>query len=128
MDFALSPKVVELREQLEAFMDSHIYPAEPVYRAQVAADRWSEPPVMDELKAQARTRGLWNLFLPDDEHGAGLTNLEYAHLAEVMGRSLFLAPTATNCAAPDTGNMEILHMFGTAEQKATWLEPLLAAQ
>jgi acyl-CoA dehydrogenase len=80
---------------------------------------------VDELKSEARSRGLWNLFLPDDEHGAGLTNLEYAHLAEVMGRSLFLAPAATNCAAPDTGNMEILHMFGTEEQKARWLQPLL---
>jgi acyl-CoA dehydrogenase len=125
MDFALSPKVLELRDRLEAFMDSHIYPAESVYREQVAADRWTEPAVMDELKAEARSRGLWNLFLPDEEHGAGLTNLEYAHLAEVMGRSLFLAPPATNCAAPDTGNMEILHMFGTEEQKARWLQPLL---
>jgi acyl-CoA dehydrogenase len=125
MDFALSPKVLELRERLEGFMDSHIYPAEPVYREQVAADRWGEPPIVDELKSEARSRGLWNLFLPDDEHGAGLTNLEYAHLAEVMGRSLFLAPAATNCAAPDTGNMEILHMFGTEEQKARWLQPLL---
>ena len=128
MDFALSPKVIELREKLESYMDSHIYPAEPVYRQHVAADRWSEPPIMDELKAEARARGLWNLFLPDADHGAGLTNLEYAHLAEVMGRSLFLAPTATNCAAPDTGNMEILHMFGTEEQKATWLAPLLEGE
>jgi acyl-CoA dehydrogenase len=125
MDFAPSARTIELQERLEDFMVSHVYPAEPVFRRQVAMDRWAKAPIVEELKAEARRRGLWNLFLPDDEHGAGLTNLEYAPLAEIMGRSLMLAPTATNCAAPDTGNMEILAMFGTAEQKAQWLEPLL---
>ena len=128
MDFAPSDRVVELSAHLEAFMASHIYPAEPVYREQVAADPWAQPPVVEDLKAEARRRGLWNLFLPDAEHGAGLTNTEYAPLAEITGRSLWLAPQATNCAAPDTGNMEILHMFGTEEQKARWLEPLLAGE
>ena len=128
MDFAPSKRVVELSAQLEAFMESHVYPAEPVYREQVAADPWAQPAVVEELKAEARRRGLWNLFLPDAEHGAGLTNTEYAPLAEITGRSLWLAPQATNCAAPDTGNMEILHMFGTDEQQARWLEPLLAGE
>jgi acyl-CoA dehydrogenase len=128
MDFEPSARTTGLQEQLTDFMEAHVYPAEPVFRDQVAADRWAKPPIIDELKAEARRRGLWNLFLPDDEYGAGLTNLEYAPLAEIMGRSLMLAPTATNCAAPDTGNMEILAMFGTPEQKAQWLEPLLEGE
>jgi len=108
-------------------MDEHVYPAEAVAARQVAeaADPWARPPVMEELKTEARRRGLWNLFLPGD-HGAGLTNLQYAPLAEIMGHSPALAPEATNCAAPDTGNMEVLAMFGTAEQQARWLDPLLA--
>ena len=125
MDFAPSPKAQEYHERLSAFMDEHVYPAEPVYR------QWREergygnhdlPPVVEELKAEAKARGLWNLFLPGV---SGLTNLEYAPLAEMMGRSIELAPEATNCAAPDTGNMEVLHMFGTQEQKDRWLQPLL---
>ncbi len=126
MDFAPSPRTLELAAELEDFMENHVYPAEPVAAAQIAENRWADPPVLDELKAEARRRGLWNLFLPDEIHGAGLTNLEYAPLAEIMGRSLVLAPAATNCAAPDTGNMEVLVHFGTPEQKERWLLPLLA--
>ena len=128
MDFAPSQRVVELSESLNDFMDSHVYPAEPVYAEQVAANRWATPPVINELKAEARSRGLWNLFMPHGDYGAGLTNLEYAPLCEIMGRSLAIAPVATNCAAPDTGNMEILAVFGTKEQKARWLEPLLQGE
>lgn len=128
MDFAPSARTVELQEELERFMESHIYPAESVYGEQLGESRWQQPAVMENLKAEARKRGLWNLFLPDADHGAGLTNVEYAPLAEVMGRSVILAPEATNCAAPDTGNMEILASFGTEEQKAAWLEPLLAGE
>ncbi|MGC1209721.1 MAG: acyl-CoA dehydrogenase family protein [Micromonospora sp.] len=127
MDFEPSARGAELLHRLQEFMDSHVYPAEPVYAAQRAeletsGKRHHLPAVVEELKAEARRRGLWNLFLPDV---SGLTNLEYAPLAELMGRSIELAPEATNCAAPDTGNMEILHMFGTAEQKERWLRPLL---
>jgi len=126
MDFAETPRVQELRAQLEAFMDELVYPAEPVYRQQlVGGDPNALPPVVEELKVEARKRGLWNLFLPDSEHGAGLTNLEYAPLAEIMGRSLHIASEACNCSAPDTGNMEILHLYGTDEQKQRWLRPLL---
>ncbi len=111
-------------------MDSHVYPVESVYNAQVAEleNRYDAPPVMDGLKAEARSRGLWNLFLPDDEWGAGLTNVEYAPLAEIMGRSVSIAPEATNCAAPDTGNMEVLVDFGTPEQQQQWLVPLLEGE
>jgi acyl-CoA dehydrogenase len=110
-------------------MDERIYPAEPVYEAQIreAGEAHVHPPVMEELKAEARERGLWNLFLPDEEHGAGLTNLEYAPLAEVMGRTA-IASEACNCNAPDTGNMEVLTQFGTDEQKAQWLQPLLEGE
>lgn len=129
MDFAYTPKVEEHRSRLLDFMDTHVYPAEPVYRAQLAElGPYSHPPVIEELKTEARTRGLWNLFLPDDEHGAGLSVLEYAPLAEISGRSIQLAPESMNCSAPDTGNMEILHMFGTAEQKERWLHPLLEGE
>ena len=125
MDFAPSERVTELKARLEDFMTECVYPAEPVFAAQVDADRWSQPPVMEELKAEARRRGLWNLFLPSL---SGLSNLEYAQLAEIMGRSPDLAPEATNCSAPDTGNMELLHRFGTDAQKEQWLEPLLAGE
>ena len=127
LDFERSERASRYRERLLAFMDEHVYPAERVYAraaARVRAARTSVPPVMEELKAEARRRGLWNLFLPDAEHGAGLTNLEYAPLAEIMGRSR-IAPEACNCSAPDTGNMEVLHEFGTEEQKERWLRPLL---
>jgi acyl-CoA dehydrogenase len=129
VDFELSPKTQELRESLIEFMDSHVYPAEPLWHQQVeeSGDRYFHPPVMEELKEEAQARGLWNLFLPDERFGAGLTNLEYAPLAEVTGRS-HIAPEALNCAAPDTGNMEILAEFGTREQQEQWLEPLLAGE
>ena len=130
MDFAYSQKVEELRGRLTAFVDSHIYPAEPVYRSQMeeAGDPHHHPQVLEELKRETRSQGLWNLFLPDAEHGGGLSVLEYAPLAEITGRSPELAPEAINCSAPDTGNMEILHMFGTPEQKGQWLEPLLEGE
>jgi acyl-CoA dehydrogenase len=127
MDFELSPQATELRERLVDFMDSHVYPAEAVYEDQLRAsgDPHFHPPVMEELKEEARRRGLWNLFLPHEtEWGGGLSNLDYAPLAEVTGRSA-IAPEAVNCSAPDTGNMEILTMFGTDEQKERWLRPLL---
>ncbi|WP_026120343.1 acyl-CoA dehydrogenase family protein [Nocardiopsis potens] len=124
MDFGLSPKARDHLADLQEFMDSHVYPAEPVYRkwrAEAGPDNHDLPPIMEDLKAEARRRGLWNLFLPDV---GGLSVTEYATLAEVTGRSP-LAPQALNCSAPDTGNMEVLHMFGTPEQKKRWLEPLL---
>jgi acyl-CoA dehydrogenase len=126
MDFAFDEKTEELRGKLLEFMDSHIYPAEPVFERQLAErdDPWAIPPVVEELKVEARKRGLWNFFLPG-EHGAGLTNLQYAPLAEITGRSIRLAPTALNCAAPDTGNMEVLAMFGSEAQQKQWLDPLL---
>ncbi|ROO89956.1 acyl-CoA dehydrogenase [Actinocorallia herbida] len=123
MDFELSPKAAEYQAKLLEFMDSHVYPAEQVYAEWRAVnDPHALPPVVEELKAEARKRGLWNLFLPDL---GGLSNLEYATLAEITGRSPDIAPEALNCQAPDTGNMEVLHMFGTDEQKKAWLEPLL---
>src|SRR6266496_3962053 len=126
MDFAYDARTEELRAELLAFMDSHVYPTEPLFAEQVASGpRWHTPPVLAELKAEARRRGLWNLFLPGTEHGAGLTNLQYAPLAEITGRSPSIAPEALNCAAPDTGNMEVLAMFGTEAQKKQWLDPLL---
>jgi acyl-CoA dehydrogenase len=122
MDFDFGPKVEEYQRKLTDFMDSAVYPAEPVYRQQArdAGDHTFHPPVMEDLKKEARSRGLWNLFLPDTRWGAGLTNLEYAPLAEITGRS-FLAPESMNCAAPDTGNMEILAEFGNPEQQNRWL-------
>lgn len=126
MDFAHSPRSIDYQARLSAFMDDHIYPAERAIAARGAQDDPTEaPPEMAGLKSTAREAGLWNLFLPDEEHGAGLTNTEYAPLAEIMGMSIELAPEATNCAAPDTGNMEVLHMFGTPAQKERWLVPLL---
>src|SRR5687768_3973883 len=127
--FELSEKARDFRERVEAFMDELVYPNEAMYHEQLEASgsRWSVPRVMEELKAEAKARGLWNLFLPDREHGAGLTNLEYAPLCEVMGRSP-MAPEVFNCSAPDTGNMEVLARYGTPEQKNRWLEPLLAGE
>src|SRR3954463_7911640 len=133
MDFGLDQRTRDLQEALLAFLAEHVYPAEATLAAQLRerdADpdrRWSTPPVVEDLKAEARRRGLWNLFLPG-EHGAGLTNLQYAPLAELTGCSPFLAPTALNCAAPDTGNMEVLAEFGTPAQRKEWLEPLLAGE
>ena len=125
MDFTHSDKVKHLQDRVRAFMDTHIYPNESVYDAQVAANRWQQPAIIEELKAKAREAGLWNLFLPESQSGAGLTNLEYAPLCEIMGRSA-IASEAFNCAAPDTGNMEVLERYGNAEQQAQWLRPLLA--
>lgn len=125
MDFAYSPKVQELQKKLQRFMEDFVYPAESVYQEQLQANRWAQPPIMEELKEKARNAGLWNLFLPESPRGAGLTNLEYAPLCEMMGRS-HIAPEAFNCAAPDTGNMEILDRYGTPQQQKEWLEPLLA--
>ncbi len=128
MDFEYSERVVELQAQLTAFMDEHVYPAEPVYDAQVGeGERWAQPAVMEELKATAREAGLWNMFLPESEVGAGLSNLEYAPLCEIMGRSM-IAPEVFNCSAPDTGNMEVLERYGSDEHKERWLKPLLAGE
>lgn len=126
MDFAYSEKVNALRQQVSDFMDRHIYPNLQTYRDQLAASGQphSHPAIVDELKALAKAQGLWNLFLPDTEHGAGLTNLEYAPLSELMGR-VGWSSEVFNCAAPDTGNMEIIAQFGTPAQKKQWLEPLL---
>ncbi|MEU4685637.1 acyl-CoA dehydrogenase family protein [Streptomyces xinghaiensis] len=130
MDFAFDARTEELRAKLLAFMDEHVYPAERTAEEQRAglASQWDTPPVVEELKAEARRQGLWNLFLPDAQYGAGLTNLQYAPLAEITGRSPQLAPTALNCAAPDTGNMELLAEFATEAQRKEWLEPLLAGE
>jgi acyl-CoA dehydrogenase len=134
MDFETSPKAREYLERLQGFMDSHIYPAEAAYAAQrrllvESGQVHTVPPIVQELKAAARERGLWNLFLPDAEQPRhGLSVLDYAPLAELTGRSIELAPEAVNCAAPDTGNMEVLHLFGTPEQKERWLAPLLRGE
>jgi acyl-CoA dehydrogenase len=130
MDFSLSPVASELRERLLAFMEDHVYPAEPVYARQIteSGNPHFHPPVLEELKAEARRRGLWNLFLPHKTQWTdGLSNLDYAPLSEIMGRSP-IASEACNCSAPDTGNMEILTMFGTAEQQERWLQPLLEGE
>ncbi|MBS3940809.1 MAG: acyl-CoA dehydrogenase family protein, partial [Actinobacteria bacterium] len=139
MDLSLSTRGQHLRQELLDFLDTHVYPNEQRYRDEVEAsgERHHYPAVLDELKSEARSRGLWNLFLPansgaprarGDEHGAGLTNLDYAHLAELTGRSPMIAPEALNCSAPDTGNMEVLHLFGTPEQQQQWLHPLLEGE
>jgi acyl-CoA dehydrogenase len=127
MDFELSDRCKEFQERVQAFMDERIYPAESVVHQQVAeADTpYFHPPVIEELKEEARARGLWNLFHPHEEWGPGLSNAEYAPLAEIMGRSVGIAPEAMNCSAPDTGNMEVLTLFGTEEHKEQWLKPLL---
>ncbi len=126
MDFKPSARSVEYQERLVAFMDEHVYPAEAVYERELheSGDPHHQPQVMEELKRLARERGLWNMFLPDQEHGAGLSNTDYAPLAEILGRS-HIASEACNCSAPDTGNMEVLHQFATAEQRERWLAPLL---
>jgi len=127
MDFSYSAKTRDYLGRIQAFMDAEILPSEAVYQRQVesASSRWCVPAVMEELKAKAREKGLWNLFLPESEYGSGLTNLEYAPLCELMGRSP-IAPEAFNCSFPDTGNMEVLVRYGTSEQRRQWLEPLLA--
>jgi acyl-CoA dehydrogenase len=129
MDFGLTDRCQDLRERLFAFMDEHVYPAESVYEEQIlsSGDPHFHPPVMEELKTEARRRGLWNLFHPHPDWGPGLTNSEYAPLAEITGRSQ-IAPEACNCAAPDTGNMEVLTVFGTPEQQDRWLRPLLEGE
>ncbi|MGI5421963.1 acyl-CoA dehydrogenase family protein [Actinomadura luteofluorescens] len=128
--FEPSARAREYQDKLLAFMDEKVYPAEQVYEAQMeeSGDPHFHPPILEELKAEARKRGLWNLFHPHPEWGPGLTNLEYAPLAEIMGRSVFIAPEACNCNAPDTGNMEVLTLFGTDEHKERWLKPLLAGE
>jgi acyl-CoA dehydrogenase len=129
MDFELSPKVEGLKAQLQSFMEREVYPAEKVFERELndAPSRWQIPPVMEELKKKARAEGLWNLFLPESELGAGLNNLEYAPLCEIMGRSP-IAPEVFNCSAPDTGNMETLVRYATPEQQERWLKPLLAGE
>jgi acyl-CoA dehydrogenase len=127
MNFEFSEKTKELQRRLVAFMDEHIYPNEQRYEAEIDANRWQPTKIIEELKPKARAAGLWNLFLPDNENGAGLTNLEYAPLCEIMGRSV-LAPEVFNCSAPDTGNMEVLARYGSPEQKERWLKPLLAGE
>ena len=128
MDFAYSPKVQALRERVTAFMDTHVYPAEVIFEQQVAeGDRWQPTAIMEDLKRRAKAEGLWNLFLPESQAGAGLSNLEYAPLAEIMGRSM-LGSEPFNCSAPDTGNMEVLVRYASESQKQQWLEPLLRGE
>jgi acyl-CoA dehydrogenase len=128
MEFEYSEKVKGLQKQLLAFMDEHIYPNEKTLYQQInEGDRWQPPRIMEELKKKARAAGLWNLFLPESEYGAGLTNLEYAPLCEIMGRSR-MAPEVFNCSAPDTGNMEVLVRYGSEQQKQQWLKPLLEGE
>jgi len=124
-----SPRVTELRDALAKFMDDVVYPGEAQFEVELdrAPSRWEIPPILEEMKAKARKAGLWNLFLPESEYGAGLTNVEYAPLCEIMGRS-FIGPEVFNCSAPDTGNMETLVRYGNAEQKKRWLEPLLRGE
>jgi acyl-CoA dehydrogenase len=126
MDFTYTPRTKMYLEQIQEFMDKYVYPAEPVFAEQLDRQptRWQVPPIIEELKARARERGLWNLFMPDPEYGPGLSNVEYAPLCELMGRSP-IAPEVFNCSAPDTGNMEVLVRYGTEEQKKQWLIPLL---
>ena len=127
MSFELNEKTKILQGRLQKFMDAHIYPNERRFHEEVERDRWKPTRIIEELKVKARAEGLWNLFLPNDERGAGLTNLEYAPLCEITGRS-HLAPEVFNCSAPDTGNMEVLARYGTPEQKEKWLTPLLAGE
>jgi acyl-CoA dehydrogenase len=128
MHFEHSDKVKDLQQRLTAFMEDHIYPNEKRWHDEIeSGDRWQPSKVIEALKPKAKAAGLWNLFLPDREHGAGLTNLEYAPLCEIMGRST-MAPEVFNCSAPDTGNMEVLAQYGTKEQQERWLKPLLAGE
>jgi acyl-CoA dehydrogenase len=127
MDFEFSARTKDLQQRLQAFMDEHVYPNERRFEEEVQKNRWSPAKVIEELKGKARAAGLWNLFLPDDAGGAGLTNLEYAPLCEIMGRSP-MSPEIFNCSAPDTGNMEVLARYGTPEQRERWLKPLLAGE
>src|SRR5450631_1273146 len=132
MDFSHSEKVRLLQEKLQRFMDAHVYPAEPRFEEEVEKNRhdgnpWRATAIVEELKRKARAENLWNLFLPESEEGAGLTNLEYAPLCEIMGRST-MAAEVFNCSAPDTGNMEVLARYGTKEHKERWLKPLLAGE
>ncbi|MBU2937032.1 MULTISPECIES: acyl-CoA dehydrogenase family protein [Pacificibacter] len=135
MDFEMSPKARDLCDRLEAFMDAHVYPNEPVYQQQLKDmgasvedwENWGGVPIIEELKVKARAEGLWNLFLPESRRGGGLTNLEYAPLCEIMGRAPWSAEIF-NCSAPDTGNMETLERYGTEAQKKEWMEPLLAGE
>ncbi|KAL6074691.1 Acyl-CoA dehydrogenase member 10 [Balamuthia mandrillaris] len=126
---SFSDKSLRLQKQVKAFMEEHVFPSEKVYEEQLDSglSRWTVPPIMEELKAKAKAAGLWNLFLPDSIHGAGLSNFDYAPLAELMGRS-FIGPEVFNCSAPDTGNMEVLVRYGTPEQQEKWLKPLLAGE
>ncbi|MGA8101278.1 MAG: acyl-CoA dehydrogenase family protein [Candidatus Acidiferrales bacterium] len=127
MNFDFSDKVTELQRTLQSFLDGHIYPNERRYYQEIERNRWTPTKIVEELKPKARAAGLWNLFLPNDANGTGLTNLEYAPLCEMMGRS-WMAPEIFNCSAPDTGNMEVLARYGTPEQKEKWLKPLLAGE
>jgi len=129
MDFQPSERCLEFQDRLTAFMDERVYPAEEIYERQLrdANDPHHQPTVMEELKTEAKRRGLWNMFLPDEEHGAGLSNSDYAPLAEILGRS-HIASEACNCSAPDTGNMEVLHQFASEEQRQDWLNPLLEGE
>jgi acyl-CoA dehydrogenase len=127
MSFELNENTKALQRRLQEFMDAHIYPNEKRFQDEIEIERWQPTKIVEELKVKARAAGLWNLFLPNDERGAGLTNLEYAPLCEIMGRS-HLAPEVFNCSAPDTGNMEVLARYGTPEQKEKWLRPLLAGE
>jgi acyl-CoA dehydrogenase len=128
MHFEHSAKVKDLQQRVSSFMDEHIYPNEKLWHEQInTGDRWQPAKIVEQLKVKARGAGLWNLFLPHGEHGAGLTNLEYAPLCEIMGRSP-MAPEVFNCSAPDTGNMEVLAQYGSKEQQEKWLKPLLAGE
>ena len=126
MDFEYSPKVTELRQKVQSFMDEHVYPNEKTYAEQLDSqgDRWQIPPILEELKQKAKAQSLWNLFLPESDYGYGLSNLEYAPLAEIMGQ-VHWGSEVFNCSAPDTGNMEVLSRYGTQEQQDRWLQPLL---
>src|SRR6476661_6607329 len=129
MDLEPSDKVQALQARVRAFMDAHVYPAEEIFEEQLnaAPTRWQIPPIMEELKTKARAAELWNLFLPESSHDAGLTNLEYAPLCEIMGQASW-SPEVFNCSAPDTGNMEVLARYGTPAQQEQWLTPLLRGE